>query len=216
MRLHPPRSVDVRRAGPRDGILDASHHVFCWTEFAAQECGARRPAAPLMSWFLRLSLRMAGLGVLMMFVEFLSYLLYRELGVTRLYWYPVSYGLVAVAGYDTVRRLPLVWGAMAGAVLAGVTSLFSWPLGSLVLNGALRFPDEADPLIVATGVLIAAIVGAIVAVSAGLIARDRRRHRSRRSATARLAYTAFDEPRDPVDEVRPSIAMPMADRSERP
>lgn len=158
---------------------------------------------------------MTALIVLMMVVEYLSYLLYRELGVTRLYWYPVSYGLVALAGYDTVRRLPLIWGALAGAVLAGVTSVLSWPVGSFVLDGALRFPQEADPLLVGTGVLIAAIVGAIVAVSAGLVARDRRRNRSRRSAMSKLAYSAFDEPLDPGDEVRPSIAIPMADRSER-
>ncbi|MBC7843630.1 MAG: hypothetical protein H7099_15020 [Gemmatimonadaceae bacterium] len=168
-----------------------------------------------MSWFIRLTLRMSALVVLMLVVEYLSYLLYREFGVARLFWYPVSCALVALGGYDTVKRLPLVWGALAGAVLAGVTSLVSWPLGSFVLDGALRYPEEADPLIVATGVLIAEIIGAIVAVAAGMVARERRRHRSRRSAISKLAYSAFDERLDPDDEVRPSIAIPMADRRER-
>lgn len=168
-----------------------------------------------MSWFLRLTLRMAALVVLMLVVEYLSYLLYRQVGVARLFWYPVSCALVALGGYDTVKRLPLVWGALAGAVLAGVTSVLSWPLGSFVLDGVLRFPEEADPLLVATGVLIAAIIGAIVAVAAGMVARDRRRHRSRRSAISKLAYSAFDEPLEQDDEIRPSIAMPMADRGER-
>lgn len=168
-----------------------------------------------MSWLARFSLRMAAVLALMLLVEFASFLLYREQGLMRLYWIPLSYGLVALAGYDTVKRLPLVWGAAIGALLAGVASVLSWPIGAFVLDGALAFPEEGDPLIVVTGVLVAAIVGAIVAVVAGMLARDRRRHRSRREALTKLAYTESGEPLDPDDTVHKPVAIPMADRDQR-
>ena len=170
----------------------------------------------LMAWFVRFSIRMLGILALMLLVEFASYLLYRERGLARVLWVPVSFALVALAGFDTVKRLPLVWGALIGALLAGATNLLSWPIGSYVLYGQLRVPDEAEPLLMATSLLIAAIVGAIVGVVAGLVARDRRRRRSRRSAISKLAYTAFDEPMDAAaEEPVVAIAMPMADESRR-
>ena len=169
-----------------------------------------------MAWFIRFSVRMLGILSLMLLVEFTSYLLYRERGLARVFWVPLSFGLVGWAGFDTVKRLPLVWGALIGALLAGATSLLSWPIGSYVLNGQLRLPDEAEPLLIATSLLIAATVGAIVGVVAGVVARDRRRRRSRRSAISKLAYTAFDEPMDPAVELPSApIAMPMADGGDR-
>ncbi len=169
-----------------------------------------------MASFIRFSIRMLGILTLMLLVEFASYLLYRERGVARVLWVPVSFGLVGLAGFDTVRRLPLVWGALIGALLAGVTNILSWPIGSYILDGQLHFPEDAEPLLVATSLLITAIVGAIVGVIAGLVARDRRRRRSRRSAISKLAYTAFDEPRDQSAELPAApIAMPMADRGDR-
>jgi hypothetical protein len=146
-----------------------------------------------MSWMLRFSVRMGAILALMLIAQLASFYLFREQGITRLAWYPVHYGLVALAGYDTVKRLPLVWGALVGALLSGITDLIAWPIGSFVLDGSYRVPDEADPLIVATSTLIAAVVGAIVGVTAGLLARDRRRQRSRRSAMGKLAYTVQDD-----------------------
>ncbi len=168
-----------------------------------------------MSSFFRLSARMVLFLALMLLVEFVSFLLYRTWGVNRLFWYPASYGLVAFAGYATVKRLPLVWGAFAGALLAGVTSLCSWPVGSFVLDGVFRYPAEADPLLVGTGLLLAAIVGAIVGVAAGWVARDQRRQRSRRVAMSKLAYGAFDELPDPDDEVATPGTPTFGDRPER-
>jgi hypothetical protein len=176
---------------------------------------ARLRRCPLMAWFIRFSAKLAGVLALMLLVEFASFLLYRDRGVMRLLWLPLSYACVAFAGYDTVKRLPLIWGALVGAFLAGVTSLVSWQIGAFVMDGTFRMPEEADPLIVATGFFIAAIVGAIVASVAGMIARDRRRHRSRRTAMGKLAYTAFDESPDPDGESRPPIPLPMAERGDR-
>lgn len=170
-----------------------------------------------MASFLRFSIRMLGILMLMLLAESASFLLYRERGVARVLWVPVSFGLVALAGFDTVKRLPLVWGALVGALLAGLTNVLSWPIGSYILDGQLRLPEEAEPVLMVTSLLITAIVGAIVGVVAGMVARDRRRQRSRRSAISKLAYTAFDEPRDLAAEVPAApIAMPMADPRDRP
>lgn len=128
----------------------------------------------------RFLLRMFGLLLLMLLVEFVAFVLYRDAGMSRLPWVPVSVGLAALGGYDTVKRMPLVWGALAGALLAGITNLLSWVIGAVVLQGKLALPDEAEPLLVASSLLIAAIVGAIAGVVAGMLARARRRHRSMR------------------------------------
>lgn len=168
-----------------------------------------------MSWFARFMARMLGILLAMMLVEFAAFLLYRDYGINRLYWVPVSFALVAFAGYDTVKRLPLVWGALVGATLACTANVLSWPTASLVQDGAFRFPPEAEPLLVGTSLLIAAIVGAIVGVVAGLAARNRRRHRSRRSALGKLAYQAYDEPMNPDDDVSSPVATPMAERADR-
>jgi hypothetical protein len=86
---------------------------------------------------------MTAILVVMLLVEFAAFVLFRERGVTRLYWYPVSYALVGLAGYDTVKRLPLVWGAAIGALLAGITSVLSWKIGAYALEGV--FPRRLIP-----------------------------------------------------------------------
>ncbi len=169
----------------------------------------------MMPWFVRYSIRMGGILAVMLLVELAAFFLERDFGLNRLVWYPVSYGLVALAGYDTVKRLPLVWGALIGAVLAGTASLLSWPTGARVLDGSFAFPPEAEPLLVATALLMAAIIGAIIGVVAGMVARSRRRKRSRRSALAKLAYGAYDEPVDDVPSAPHPMPMPMAERAER-
>jgi hypothetical protein len=168
-----------------------------------------------MSSFLRLGIRLFGVLALMLLVELGSFLLYRERGLNRLFWVPLSFGLVAVAGFDTVKRLPLVWGALTGALLAGVTNLLSWLIGAWVMDGRFRLPEEAEPLLVATSLLMAATIGAIIGVAAGAVARGRRRQRSRRSALGKLAYTAFDEPRDEADEVAEAVSLPMSKTRDR-
>ena len=168
-----------------------------------------------MAWFLRLCARISGFLALMVLVEFVAFLLYREYGVNRLFGVPISFSLVALAGYDTVRRLPLIWGALVGALVAGATNLISWPVGSYVLSGVFAYPDEADPLIVGTSLLLAAVVGAIVGAMAGVAARNRRRLRSRRSALDKLAYTAFDEPVDGRDRTKTPVSRAMPDRDDR-
>lgn len=168
-----------------------------------------------MSSIIRLCARVGGVLALMVLVEFLAFLFYREYGTNRLFGVPISFSLVALAGYDTVKRLPLVWGAVVGGALAGAANLISWPVGSYVLSGSFRYPDEADPLIVGTSLLMTGIIGGIVGVTAGLVARKRRRLRSRRSALGKLSYSAFDEPdaKAPARRTPPSI--PMADPTER-
>jgi len=167
----------------------------------------------VISWVGRLVIRMSGVLLAMALVEFGAFLTYREWGVNRLVWVPVSFALVALAGFDTVKRLPLVWGAVVGAVLAGATNLVSWPLGELVFDGRLAMPDEADPLLVLTALAIAMIVGAIVGVTAGLFARGRRRKKSHRSAIGRLAYTAFDETAEDTDVGQSDGAAPAGPQS---
>ena len=176
--------------------------------------GSRR--ASLMAWFIRLSGRMTGILALMVLVEFLAFVLYREYGVNRLFGVPISFALVTLAGYDTVKRLPLIWGTLAGAVLASVANVISWPIGSYVLEGAFRYPDEADPMIVGISMLLAGVVGAIIGALGGIVARNRRRDRSRRSALGKLAYTAFDEPNEQTTDVSGPVSIPMADRGDAP
>ena len=157
---------------------------------------------------------MSGLLLLMLLVEFIAFALYRDAGVSRLPWVPVSVGLAALGGYDTVKRMPLVWGALAGALLAGITNLLSWVIGAVVLQGELALPDEAEPLLVASSLLIAAIVGAIAGVVAGMLARAHRRHRSRRAATRQLAHTASDEPIESVEApARQFMEPPVAEHA---
>lgn len=169
-----------------------------------------------MAWIVRFCLRVSGILMVMVLVEFLAFVLYREFGLTRVLAIPVNFALVGVAGYDTVKRLPLVWGALVGSVVAAATNLVSWPIGAYVLEGSFRYPDEADPLIVGTSLLLAAVIGAIVGVLAGVLARNRRRKRSRRSALGKLAYSPTAELDALTDEVASPAALPMADRQERP
>ena len=157
---------------------------------------------------------MSGLLLLMLLVECIAYVLYRDAGMSRLPWVPVSVGLAAFGGYDTVKRMPLIWGALAGALLAGITNLLSWVIGAVVLQGKFAMPDEAEPLLVASSLLIAAIGGSIAGVVAGLLARAHRRHRLRRAATRQLAQTAIDEPIESVEAPsRPCVEAPMADHA---
>ena len=155
----------------------------------------------MMPWFFRYMARMAGYVAAMLLVVWIGFVLYRR-GIDRVYWVPVNFGIVALAGYDTVKRLPLVWGALVGGLLAGIVDLCTWPLGSLAGQGMFVMPPEADPLLVITSLLIAVIVGAVVGGIAGVTARNRRRKRSRRSAVRKLAYSAFDEPVGVTEEPR--------------
>jgi hypothetical protein len=168
-----------------------------------------------MSWILRFVVRMSAVLILMIVVESASFVLYRQFGWNRLLWVPLNFGLVAFAAFDTVKRLPLVWGGVVGAVLSGIVNLLEWPTGALVADGRFEFPPEADPLLVATGLLIAVIVGAIVGVVAGIAARRRRRQRARRSALGKLAYTAYDDPLTTDDDLPDPLPGAMAERAHR-
>ncbi len=148
----------------------------------------------MMPWFFRYTARMVGYAAAMLLIVWIGFVLYRQRGINRVYWAPLNLGIVAVAGYDTVKRLPLVWGALVGGLLAGIVDLLTWPVGSVVADGAFAMPPEADPMLVASSLLVALILGAIVGGVAGMTARSRRRQRSRRSAVRKLAYSAFDEP----------------------
>jgi hypothetical protein len=159
--------------------------------------------------------RLAGVQLLMLLIEFFAFVLNRESNLSRLYWVPVSFALVACAGFWTVSRLPIIWGAAVGGTLAGITNLLTWPIGAFVLEGAFRFPVEASPLLVVTGFMIAAIVGAIVGVTAGVFARSRRRNRSRRSGIQSLAYGAFDEPLDLTETPSSGPPTPLVQRVSR-
>jgi len=159
----------------------------------------------MMPWFFRYIARMAGYLAAMLLVVWIGFVLYRQSGIDRVYWVPVNFGIVAVAGYDTVKRLPLVWGALVGGLVAGIVDLCTWPLGTLVGQGRLGMPPEADPLLVATSLLVAVIVGAVVGGVAGMTARSRRRKRSRRSALRRLQYSAFDESVGVPEEARDAV-----------
>jgi len=89
----------------------------------------------MMPWFFRYIARMAGYLAAMLLVVWIGFVLYRQSGIDRVYWVPVNFGIVAVAGYDTVKRLPLVWGALVGGLVAGIVDLCTWPLGTLVGQG---------------------------------------------------------------------------------
>jgi len=156
-----------------------------------------------MSWAARFLARNVGLLLLMLLVEFAAFMVYREAGFNRLFWLPLSVGLVALGGYDTVTRMPLVWGALVGALLAGTTNMLSWFIGAFVMQGTFALPDEAEPILVVSSLIINATVGGIVGTAAGIFARGRRRHRARRSAIRKLAYTTFDEPGAEADELPP-------------
>ncbi len=143
--------------------------------------------------FVRFAGRLLGILLLMQCVEVAAFFLDREEGVSRLYWVPLSYALVAWAGYETVKRFPLIWGTLVGVLLAGATNVLSWLAGGFVYDGRLGFPPEADPMLVATGGLLGAVVGGIIGTGAGLIARRRRRVRSRHEALGKLGHETFDE-----------------------
>ena len=154
----------------------------------------------MSTWAARFLLRILGLLLLMLLVEFAAFMVYRDTGINRLLWLPLSVGLVALGGYDTVKRLPLVWGALVGALLAGTANMLSWYIGSFVMQGTFALPEEAEPVLVTGSLVIAATVGGLVGVAAGMIARGRRRRRARRSAIRTLEYSAFDDPGVQADE----------------
>lgn len=161
----------------------------------------------MMPWFMRYSAQMTGLQLLMLLLEFASFIFAREQGVNRFYWLPLSLVVVAVAGYITVRRMPLMWGGVAGAVLYAITSVLSWPIGEYVIEGKLGYPQEAEPVLVLTTMLLMAIVGAIFGVAAGAVARSRRRQRVRRAAMNKLAFGSFVAPGEGEDQLPPSMSV---------
>ena len=160
-----------------------------------------------MPWFVRFSAQMTGVLVVMVLVEFASFVFAREQGINRMYWVPLSLMAVAFSGYVTVRRLPLVWGGIVGAILAGLTTLFSWPLGSFVNDGRLSWPAEAEPVLVLSVMAIYAIFGAIIGVAAGMIARSKRRQRVRRAAMSKLAFGGFGPAAGGDDDMPPSMTV---------
>ncbi|MCC7053883.1 MAG: hypothetical protein IT355_11535 [Gemmatimonadaceae bacterium] len=166
----------------------------------------------MMPWFFRYSMRMVGILLMLLFVEYITFVFYRESGINRFFWLPLSVGFVALAGFDTVSRLPLIWGAFVGGLLFGLTSVISWEIGSFVLMGRFEFPAEAEPLLVLLTFALTSIIGAIIGGMAGLAARSRRRQRQRRSSIKKLAYSAFDEQHD---EQSDPPARPMMSSAER-
>lgn len=167
-------------------------------------------------WIARHGTRMVAVFLAMLLVEFGSYFFAFESGVNRMWWVPVSFGLVAYAGYDTVRRMPLLWGVVVGAVLAGLASIVSLFIGTYASEGQLRLPVEADPLLLFTTLLMTSLIGAIVAGAAGVVARARRRQRARRTAIRKLAYTAMDEPSDKTFDMTPARTAVAEPRVEHP
>jgi len=153
----------------------------------------------------RFGLRMSAILGAMLLVEFASYFFASESGWNRVYWVPVSFLLVAYAGYDTVRRLPLVWGVVIGTVLSGTVSMVSLPIGSFVINGQFRLPAEAEPLLLTTTLLLSSLLGGITGGAAGVVARSRRRQRARRSAIRKLAYTAMDDRDDATTDLTNTV-----------
>lgn len=167
-------------------------------------------------WIARFGTRMLIILLAMVLVEFASFFFVIEHGLNRLYWVPVSFLLVAYGGYDTVRRMPLIWGVIVGAVLAGSTSMLSLMVGTLVLEGRFRMPAEVDPLLLFTTLLMTSLLGAIVGGAAGVVARSRRRDRARRSAIQKLSYMATDErddamvgPPSRTDDLAPVVEPPL-------
>ena len=98
----------------------------------------------MMPWFFRYFSRMLGVLAAMLFVEYITFVISREMGISRFFFLPISLGLVAFAGYDTVARLPLLWGSVIGGILYGITSVLSWEIGNYVLQGRWQLPDEAN------------------------------------------------------------------------
>jgi len=152
----------------------------------------------MILWVARYAARILAVGLAMLAVEFASFFFMRESGMNRLYWVPVSFALVAYGGYDTVRRMPLIWGVVVGAMLAGVTSLLSLVIGAFLMEGQLRIPAEVDPVLLFTTLLMTSLIGAIVGGVAGVVARSRRRDRARRTAIRKLSYM----PTEDADEER--------------
>ena len=165
-------------------------------------------------WVARHGFRMSAVLLAMLLVECAAFFFAIDSGINRLYWVPVSFGLVAFAGYDTVRRMPLIWGVVMGGVLAGGVSMASLLIGSYLLDGRFRLPAEAEPLLLVTTLLMSSLIGGIVGGAAGVVARSRRRHRARRTAMGKLAYVATDEPEsERCDLPSPAATSePFADR----
>jgi hypothetical protein len=159
-------------------------------------------------WIARYGLRMLAILMVMLLVEFASFFFALESGINRIYWVPVSFALVAYGGYDTVRRMPLVWGVVVGAVLAGTTSMLSLAIGTLLLEGKFRMPTEVDPLLLFTTLLMTSLIGAIVGGAAGVLARARRRDRARRTAIRKLSYMATDDVGDAIGDPPADIDEP--------
>jgi hypothetical protein len=160
---------------------------------------------------MRLSVKLAGLFVVLLLVEFASYMATSNQPAMRVVFAPVFFAIIGVAAFITVKRVPLVWGASVAAAMGGILSLLTYPIGNLATRGSFAWPGE-DPLVVATGFTVTTTFSALVGFAAGMFARTRRRKRSRRSAMSKLVYAAYDEPEQEEHE---PVATPMAARQLR-
>jgi hypothetical protein len=162
---------------------------------------------------MRLSVKLAGFFALLVLVEFASYMATSAQPTLRVLFAPVFFAIIGIAAFVTVKRVPLLWGAVVAGCMGGVMALLTYPIGNLAMRGSFAWPGE-DPLVVATGFTVTATFATLVGIGAGFLARNRRRSRSRRTAMGRLVYAAYDEPVSDTDEREP-VATPMAARHVR-
>lgn len=138
----------------------------------------------MLPWSIRLTgVLVAVLGALLA-VEVAAALVERRVPGSSLWWLPLSLGLLVWLGWYIVRRIPLAWGVLAGAILYGATCLLAFPVKHRLAGGPLAWPRDADALLVFTALVIQVLIGAAAGFAGGMLAHRRRRRRQRADALA--------------------------------
>ena len=141
----------------------------------------------MLPWSVRLVATLVLAFALLLGLEVAAAVVQARAGIAGLWFLPLSLGVCVAVGWYVVRRMPLAWGVLAGAVLYGLVSFAAFPLRYWLAYGSLAWPRDSDILIVGAAVVVQLLEGALAGFAGGWIARRRRRRRQHAEASAVLA-----------------------------
>ncbi len=144
-------------------------------------------APAMLPWAVRLLFVLVAAVVALLAIEIGATLAEPRFGVPTWAWLPVSLATIAGLGWYVVRRMPLAWGALAGATVATAAAALTFPIKYWLDGGPFAWPLDTDIPLVATALVVMALLGTASGLAGGALAWRRRRIRRHRAALEAVA-----------------------------